>query len=110
MLQSASGCDLSRLSQTRGVRPSQPFRKPERPDRDKREKENSSTRQERKREIWVHDILLREMIGCSLGSTLPLPWCQPSRDFSDGQGRRLAIRRAVSLIRSSLQKQDRFKN
>jgi len=43
-------------------------------------KENSSTRQEGKREVCVHDILPREMIGCSLGPTLSLPWCQPSRD------------------------------
>jgi hypothetical protein len=60
-------CELSRLSQARGVRPSQPFRKPKRPDRDKREKEKSNTRQECNCKTCVHDILPGEMIGCSLG-------------------------------------------
>jgi hypothetical protein len=85
---------------------------PNGPDRHKREKVNSSTPQDGKRKICVHDILPEEMIGCGLGSILPLSWRQPSRDLSGGQieGRRVAIRRAVSLIRSSLQNQDWFKN
>ena len=41
------------FSQARSVRSSQPFRKAKRPNRSKREKENSSTRQEGKRNICV---------------------------------------------------------
>jgi len=48
------------FSLARSVRSSQPFRKQKRPNRSKREKDNSSTRQEGKRKMSVHDIFPRD--------------------------------------------------
>lgn len=62
-----SAVDFSRPADARGVRPAQPFRQPRRPDRDEREKKHSTTRQEGKRKICIHDSPRR--VSASSGNT-----------------------------------------